>query len=209
MLDKVITASSFMYRLFILLLLAMPVIAYGGEGKWFTVTAIANGKSFTLDSGDMVRLASIEVPNIQEPSTPGHYGRPGEPKGEEAKQMLGSLIMGRKIRIDYNPGRRDRHNRFLGQVYDEKNVWIQGEMLKRGFAEAYIFNDDSHELIEKMLAAEKEAQKAKRGLWSDPYYRIIAPEEAGEFINRYKLVEGRVVSVHEYHENTYINFSEH
>jgi hypothetical protein len=94
-------------------------------------------------------------------------------------------------------------------VYGEKGVWVQGEMLKQGWAMVYSFNDDSHDIIEKMLAAEKEARAAKRGVWANPYYRIIKPEEAGEFINRFKLVEGKVMSVHDYHGNIYVNFSEH
>ena len=58
-----------------------------------------------------------------------------------------------------------------------------------------------------MLLAEKPAQQAKLGLWNHPYYRIITTEETPEFINRFKLVEGMVVSVNQSHENIYINFN--
>lgn len=190
--------------LFLLLLLALP--AWGGDLP--AVATIINGKSFTLTTGDTVRLASIEAPNTYEKADGVHSARPGEPLGDEAKAALTKLLTRHKVRIDYNPGVRDRHDRLLGQVYDEKGIWIQGEMLKSGWAMVYSFNDDRHEIIEKMLAAEHEAQAAKRGIWAHPYFRIITPAEAAEFINRFKLVEGKVVSVHDYHGHTYINFTE-
>jgi endonuclease YncB( thermonuclease family) len=197
-----------MIQILLILIFLLPLSA-NAEDNLFLVTGIINGKSFVTQSGDTVRIASIEAPNVQEENTPSHHGRPGEPLGAEAKQVLSGLILSKKIRIDYNPGKRDRHNRLLGQVYDEKGRWIQGEMLREGWAMVYSFSDDSHDIIEKMLAAEHEARKAKRGLWAHPYYRIINPEEAAEFINRFKLVEGKVISVHEYHNNIYINFNDH
>lgn len=192
----------------ILLLILLPLCA-SAQDELFTVKSVLNGKSFVTESGDTVRLASIEAPNVQEENTSSRHGRPGEPLGDEAKHVLSGLILGKKIRIDYNPGKRDRHNRLLGQVYDEKGKWIQGELLKRGMAMTYSFTDDKHDIIEKMLAAEKEARTKNSGIWANPYYRIIKPEEAAEFINRFKLVEGKVISINESHGNIYINFSEH
>lgn len=194
--------------LYAILLILFPLYLNAAENT-FTVANVINGKSFITESGDTVRLASIESPNAQEADTSQHHGRPGEPLGEEAKQVLSGLIKGKKIRIEYNPGKRDRHNRLLGQVYDEKGVWIQGELLKRGMAMTYSFTDDQHEMIEKMLEAEKVARKKNIGLWANPYFRIIKPEEAAEFINRFKLVEGKVISVNDSHGNIYINFNEH
>ncbi len=193
----------------LLLLCILFAFSVQADDDLLSVARIINGKSFVATSGDTVRLASIEAPNVKEEDTPTRHGRPGEPLGEEAGQALSALIAGRKVRIDYNPGKRDRHNRLLGQVYDDKGVWIQGEMLRHGFAMVYSFSDDSHDIIEKMLAAEREARSQKLGIWGDPYYRVITPEEVREFINRFKLVEGRVANVHEYHGNIYINFNAH
>jgi endonuclease YncB( thermonuclease family) len=196
------------YRFILFLLLFLPLAA-SAENGLFTVTQVMNGKSFIVDSGDKVRLASIQAPNAQEEDTPLRRGRPGEPLGTEAKQALSALILGKKIRIDYNPGKRDRHSRLLGQVYDEKGTWIQGEMLKQGYAMVYSFNDDSHDIIEKMLAAERTAQKKNLGIWNHPYYHTLKPEETGSYLNHFKIVEGKVVSVNNYHGHAYINFSEH
>jgi|GEM_PF-6078466 len=182
-----------------ILLFALPAKA---QEPLLPVKTILNGKSFVVASGDTVRLASIQVPNTED------KGRAGEPLGEEAKAALSHLISGKSVRIDYtNSDKRDRHERLLGQIYDEKGNWIQGEMLKSGYAMVYSFADDDTQMLDNMLALEKQAMEAKTGIWANPYFRVISAEEAGEFINRYRLVEGTVVSVNESHENIYLNFN--
>lgn len=196
-----------MFRLLACVLL-LATVAASACTDMRAVADVINGKSFTLATGDIVRLASIEAPNTYEKADGVHAARPGEPLGEEAKAALQKLLAGHGVCIDYNPGERDLHGRLLGQVYDDKGNWVQGEMLTNGYAMAYSFSDDRHEVIEKMLAAEKQAQSAKLGIWAHPYFRVITPQETPDFINRFKLVEGRVMSVHDYHGHTYINFSE-
>jgi endonuclease YncB( thermonuclease family) len=196
-----------MFRLsvFFLFLFASPLFA----DDLPQVARVINSKSFVLASGDVVRIAGIEAPNTEEKADGVHGARPGEPLGEEAKAALEKLLLGRKVRIDYNPGTRDRHSRLLGQVYRDDGLWVQGEMLREGWAMVYSFSDDRHEVIEKMLAAESEARSAKRGIWANPYFRVITPAEAPDFINRFKLVEGKVTSVNEWHGHMFVNFSDH
>jgi len=168
-----------------------------------------NGKSFTLVSGDTVRLAGLEAPNVEEKADGMHSARLGEPLGEEAKAALHALLAGHKLRIDSVSTGRDRHNRMLGQVYRDDGLWIQGEMLKEGWAMVYSFPDDNADVVKKMLALEHAAQTEKRGIWANPYFRIITPEETPQFVNRFKIVEGKILSVHDYHGHIYVNFSEH
>ncbi|HEU5047993.1 MAG TPA: thermonuclease family protein [Rickettsiales bacterium] len=198
-----------LHGLFIYCFLLLPALAAQAQEEIRTVKSVINGKSFITDSGETVRLAGIEAPNAQEANTPSHHGRLGEPLGDEAKQTLSSLILSRKVRIQYAVAKPDRHNRILAQVYDMQGHWIQGAMLEAGMAMTYSFTDTPSDVIEKMLAAEHKAQRKNIGLWANPYYRIITPQETAEFINRFKLVEGKVVSINHYHGHIYINFSEY
>lgn len=172
------------------------------------VDRVLNGKSFVLSSGEGVRLASIEAPNCYEAADAVHHAREGEPLGEEVKSALALLLQGRKVHINPVGKGRDRHNRLLGQVRRDDGVWIESEMLRKGFAMVYSFRDDAPADISKMLAAEQEARATKRGIWAHPYYRVLAPSETNAFINRFKIVEGKIVSVHPWHGNLYINFSQ-
>ncbi len=184
------------------LLCLLPTLCYSAE---YTVDRVINGKSFVVSSGETVRLAAIEAPNAQEESTPTHRGRSGEPLGEEARHALELLIAHKTITLELNSQAHDRHDRLLGQAY-VGNLWVQGELLTQGYAMTYSFSDTPREITQKMLAQERLARAAKRGLWAHPYYRVITPGETDEFINRFKLVKGTVVSVHHSHDNIYINF---
>ncbi len=80
-------------------------------------------------------------------------------------------------------------------------------MLRKGYAMVYSFTDTPADLVQKMLAEERAARAEKLGIWADPYFRIITPDEAGESLHRFRLVEGKVESVRTVRGNTYINFS--
>lgn len=172
------------------------------------VAHVINGKSFVLASGETVRIASIEVPNIYEPGNGTHGAYIGEPLGAEAKAALEKLLMHHKVRVETVLNKPDRHNRIIGKVYRDDGLCIEEELLKEGWAMVYSFPEDSPSFIEKMRTAERKAQKAKAGIWSQPYFRVITPPETQEFVGRFKLVEGKVVSVNEYHGHIYINFTD-
>lgn len=197
-----------MFRLLAILLLLLSPLGAAAEEPLFTVSRVINGKSLLLTNEDTVRLAAIEAPNRQEENTASRRGRPGEPLGEEAKEALERLIGNRPVRLEeVSASSRDRHGRVLAQVYAGE-TWLQGALLAQGFAMVYSFSDTPPHLITRMLEQERLARTEKRGIWAHPYYRILSPQEADTFINRFKIVQGRVVSVHEVRGNVYLNFFE-
>lgn len=190
---------------FALLLLLLPSLALAKD-TGHLVKHIINGKSFVLESGDTVRLASIQVPNVQEADTAERKGRPGEPQGEDAKKTLEQLVAGKTIRVETGKNARDRHERLIGQAY-ANDTWLQGAMLRKGYAMVYSFADTPAELVQKMLVEERAARQEKLGIWADPYFKILTTEETAQSLHRFRLVEGKVESVRTVRDNTYINFS--
>ena len=65
---------------------------------------------------------------------------------------------------------------------------------------------DNRALAGDMLALEGEARAAGRGLWADPYYRVLSPEKAAEALDSFQLVEGKVARVSTAHGVTYVDF---
>jgi hypothetical protein len=103
-------------------------------------------------------------------------------------------------------GRRiDRHGRALAHLYDSGGRWLQGEMLIRGLARVYSFADN-RALVAEMLALEQAARDAGRGIWSEPYYRILDAGAIGPGIGGFQLVEGRVLDVALVRGRGYLNF---
>ncbi|MCA1973560.1 MAG: thermonuclease family protein, partial [Caenispirillum sp.] len=103
---------------------------------------------------------------------------------------------------------RDRNGRTLAHLVRDDGLWIQGEMLRRGWARVYTF-PDNRALAAEMLALEAEARAARRGIWALPHYRIRdagrlpgEPDAEGGF----HLVRGVVHDVAEVRGTTYLNF---
>lgn len=190
---------------FVLLVLLLPSLSFAKDNG-HPVKHVINGKSFVLETGDTVRLASIQVPNVQEADTAERKGRPGEPQGEEAKRTLEQLVTGKTITVETGKQPRDRHARLIGQAY-AGDIWLQGAMLRKGYAMVYSFADTPAELVQKMLVEERAARQEKLGIWADPYFKILTPEETANSLHRFRLVEGKVASVRNVRGNTYINFS--
>ena len=77
--------------------------------------------------------------------------------------------------------------------------------MRRGFARVYSFRDN-RALVSAMLAIEREARGARRGIWADPYYRVLAPDEAARHVGSFQIVEGQVRDAAVVKRRGYLNF---
>jgi endonuclease YncB( thermonuclease family) len=168
-------------------------------GQAAIVASVQDGASFMLASGETVRLSGIFAPYAPEP------GRPGEPLGTEAKEALGRLLQNQDIRLAAASA-PDRHERVLAEAYRADGLWIQAELVRQGWAMVYPFKDEDPALIRPLLAFEAQAREHGLGIWATPFFRVITPDETASFLNRFKLVEGRVVSIHPSRGHLYLNF---
>lgn len=190
-------------RLFFLLLL-LPLSGFAaGKGELYAVKEVLNAKSFTLESGDTVRLASLQAPNM--PLKNG--SKLGDPMCESAWRELIKLIDGKKVFLKTSENPRDRKNRIVAQVYLEDGTWVQEAMLESGMAMVYpIFEDTKKADLEKMLVAEGHARAANKGIWAHSYYKVLNVDNAGEYIDKFRVVRGVPVSIEAKRGNVYINF---
>lgn len=170
----------------------------GGQA---TVLEVVDGDTLVLEDRTEVRLAGIQAPKLP-------LGRPGFetwPLAQEAKQALAGLTLGRVVTLTFGGRRMDRYGRLLAHLHLSDGRWIQGEMLALGLARVYSFADN-RALVEEMLALERAAREASRGIWSHPFYRVIGVEETPSFIDSFQLVEGRVLKVAVVKSRGYLNF---
>jgi endonuclease YncB( thermonuclease family) len=170
------------------------------EGR-FGVVEVIDGDTLVLDDGRQVRLVGIQAPRLPL----GRAGIKAWPLGEEAKATLGGLTLDRELTLAYGGRRVDRHGRALAQLYDASGNWIQGKMLEAGMARVYGFADN-RALLAEMLALERTARRARRGIWRHPFYGVRTPEEAAEFIGGFELVEGQVLNAAVVRGRGYLNF---
>lgn len=171
------------------------------------VVSISDGDTFDLDSGLTVRLVGIQAPKLPL----GRDGFVAWPLGDEAKDLIENLTLGRTVSLHYGGAKRDRYGRALAHVFvetDAGQLWVQGAMLEAGLARVYSFPDNRNCLAE-LYAAEARGRAERLGVWRDPYYAVrdaTRPETILERLGGYELVEGRVLNADMAGNRVYLNF---
>jgi endonuclease YncB( thermonuclease family) len=156
------------------------------------VRQVIDGEVLATDAGE-VRLAGILTPT-QPPVL-----------ANQVLAALRSISIGRTVTLAYATPVQDRHGRYVAQVETRAGVWLQGALIDRGLARVATAPDRRARAAE-MLARERAAREAGRGLWSYPNYRILSDADAAAHIGAFHLVEGRVLAVQRVKNVTYLNF---
>lgn len=167
------------------------------------VQEIVDGDTVVLKSGVEVRLVGIQAPKLPL----GRAGFKAWPLAPDAKDALSRLVLGKRVSLHYGGRRIDRHGRLLAHLSAPDGVWVQGALLRDGMARVYTFPDNRTRVAE-MLAEERDARAARRGIWRLRYYRILDPVEAAHAIGTFQLVEGSVVKAAIVRGRAYLNFGE-
>jgi endonuclease YncB( thermonuclease family) len=169
-----------------------------GDGK---VASVIDGDTLRLEDGGEVRLVGIQAPKLP-------LGRPDFPTwplADEARAALERLAQGQDLKLFAGGATIDRHGRRLAQLERDDGLWIQAALVQAGLARVYSF-PDNRALVPELLAYEREARAARRGIWANPFYRVRDPTELGRATDSFQLVEGRVVTAAKPQSRLYLNF---
>jgi micrococcal nuclease len=181
-----------------------PALAEDGLSKTNEtgrVGVVIDGDTLVLDDGREIRLVGIQAPKLPLK----RKGFVSWPLAEEAKKALETLALGQNVDLRYGGQKTDRYERRLAHVFVDGNVWVQGALLAQGLARVYTF-PDNRMLSEKMYAQEALARKNHRGIWSDPFYRILSPAETFDRPGTFQIVEGTPVDVAKIKGRVYLNY---
>ena len=91
------------------------------------VASVVDGDTVRLESGSQIRLTGIQAPTLP-------LGRRGFRTWPLSKEFLERLTLNRAVSLRYDGRRIDRQGRLLAHLYDNKNRWVQGEIIARGMA---------------------------------------------------------------------------
>ena len=112
-----------------------------------------------------VRLIGIDTPETVHPS------KPVEAYGRQASEFTKALLEGKSVELEFDAELYDKYERLLAYVFTEDGIMVQAELLRHGFAYAYLRFPFAHR--EEFVAYEQEARQARLGLWSDAAAREI------------------------------------
>jgi endonuclease YncB( thermonuclease family) len=126
------------------------------------VKEVVDGDTIILLDGSRVRLIGINTPEY------GMYFF------EEAREVLEAIVLGREVILEKDISDTDKYGRLLRYVY-AGDLFVNLEMVKRGFANAYTFPPDV-KYTEKFLEAERYARENSLGLWLKSKVGIVKIE---------------------------------
>ena len=174
------------------------------------VAEVIDGDTVLLDQpvhgAQEVRLVGIQAPKLP-------LGRPGFrawPLADAAKRALSRMLLEQPVTLRFGSLRIDRHGRLLAHLTDADGRWMQGEMLRDGWARVYTFVDNRERAAE-MLALEDDARRSGRGIWSHPFYAVRGARDVETLtrdIGSFQVVDGRVVAVARVRSTVYLNFDQ-
>lgn len=120
------------------------------------VVSITDGDTFrgiTEDKKEIrFRIHGIDAPELKQPFS------------QKSKQFLADLVYDKTVGIVVET-KKDRYGRPVVWVYTPDGKDVSAEMIKAGMAWHYTDYSDDGEYAQ----LEIEAQRNKRGLWSDPH----------------------------------------
>lgn len=185
---------------------AAETVADLPAGERGLVATVIDGDTVRLDGGD----ADIRLIGLQAPKLPlGRKGFKVWPLADEARRALESLVGDRAVSLHFGETRRDRAGRTLAHLVRDDGLWVQGEMLRLGWARMYTFADNRR-LAAEMRALELNARTARRGIWANPYYAVRRADD-GRLMRdaeTFQIVTGKVVDVGKVRDRWFLNFGE-
>jgi len=117
----------------------------------YKVKEVIDGDTLVLANNERVRLLGV--------NTPEH----GQYYFEEAKEVLKMLVLGKEVKLEKDITDKDMYGRLLRYVFIG-NLFVNEEMVKRGFANAFTFPPDV-KYADKFIEAERTARSGELGLW--------------------------------------------
>jgi len=128
------------------------------------VAYVIDGDTIVLKKGTKVRYRGINSPEIPK------RDKPGETLGWKATELNRELVQDRFVMLVQDDEKRDRFGRLLAYVFLPDGRMVNEILVREGMA-FVCFSQKGSPFSRKLLAAQREAIDAKRGIWSIPAIR--------------------------------------
>lgn len=136
-----------------------------GDTARATVVRAVDGDTLRVEIGGRersVRLLGIDTPETHRPGTPIECGGP-----QASARMAALAPPGAGVALEPDPGqdRVDRYGRLLAYVRLSDGRLLEDELLRAGWAMAYVYAGRPVALLGRFRAEEAAARGAARGVW--------------------------------------------
>lgn len=163
-------------------------------GREVRVKRVYDGDTLQVEGRERVRLIGVDTPEREEPLY------------DEAKRMLENAVSGGTVQLSGCKERpRDRYGRLLAFVHAQ-GADVGPALLEAGLARTLFVGPCGREVARRYRQREREAFRARRGLWALQKPRRVPHQDAHRHIGRLMQVTGRVLGVHEGPRALHLNF---
>ncbi|MGV0717842.1 thermonuclease family protein [Mycolicibacterium sp. XJ662] len=120
-----------------------------------------------------VRILGIDTPETKKPNSPV------ECWGPEATEFARSTMLGQRVALVTDPtqDRTDRYGRTLAYLVRADGFDYAVEAARAGTARSYVYGGRPVSRHDAIVAAEREARDAHRGLWGPPCNGATSPAD--------------------------------
>jgi hypothetical protein len=145
-----------------------------------------------LEDGATAVLADITVPEATAAAVPATLGP----------------LLGRAMVVAERERPPDRYARLPVLATDPEGRSLQAALLEAGLALVQPLPGAEPDVLDRLLEAERRAERAGRGLWRDRAAIVVGsdPALAAEAVGRFVLIEGRVLQASAQQRYLYLNF---
>jgi micrococcal nuclease len=137
------------------------------------VSHVYDGDTIKLANGEKVRFVGIDTPESSENKKLFRDAQRSHQDvqeilrmGRAASEYTKSLLNDRRVRLEFDIEKRDKYGRLLAYVYRaDDGLFINEDIIKNGYAYPMTIPPNVR-YADEFKKLFREAQKAKRGLWS-------------------------------------------
>lgn len=124
------------------------------------VDRVVDGDTIVLSEIGAVRLIGVDAAELTD-------DRPEmKTLGRISAAYLSGLILGKNVRLEHDTPLTDRFDRRLAYVFLSDGLFVNEEIIRRGYANVYTEYPFKH--LDRFRRAAEEARSAKAGLWASP-----------------------------------------
>lgn len=144
-----------------LLLIAASSLAteHGPIPEHATVVSVYDGDTFTLDTGDKIRLRWVNTPEL----------KPAEDFGVDAREAAKAFVLNKKVTLIVDgDDARDGYGRILAGLRTDQGD-LSTHLAERGLAHVFVIPPDATDLT-ALHEAQARAKAANLGIWTTDRY---------------------------------------
>ena len=134
------------------------------QNIFFTIKKFVDGDTFWINDGSKKGL-KIRLIGVDTPESQARFGNPEDYYGDEASAFTKSILINKKVRLEFDADRTDSFGRTLAYVYTEDGIFLNKKLVNEGYAMVMTVPPNI-KYADIFFELQKKARDENLGLWN-------------------------------------------